>query len=157
MKGGSTILLAVQLQSNPHFQRSGTIIPKRERVRRSALLTVNDPITLDVFLDDDDTASGKIYLDDGQTFNYRNGEYLSGSFNYQKKTLQYKAEHNQFDSQAWLERIKVFNYPAKPSKVSAVKGEVEHKLTFSYETATKVLVVRKPALSFKEDWEIRIA
>ena len=30
----------------PVFQRGGSIIPKRERIRRSAALMHNDPITL---------------------------------------------------------------------------------------------------------------
>ena len=43
--GGSFILQI------PVYQRGGTIIPKKERIRRSSSLTHNDPYTLIVALD----------------------------------------------------------------------------------------------------------
>lgn len=38
------------MDSIPTFQRGGTIIPKKERIRRSASLGVDDPYTLDIAL-----------------------------------------------------------------------------------------------------------
>ena len=35
----------------PVYQRGGTIIPKKERIRRSSALMANDPITLIIALD----------------------------------------------------------------------------------------------------------
>ena len=40
----------------PVFQRGGTIIPRRFRVRRSAILALEDPITLSIALSDSEVS-----------------------------------------------------------------------------------------------------
>ena len=55
------------------YQRGGTIVPKRERVRRSAALMHQDPVSLVVAPDRDGKAKGRLYLDDGESFKYREG------------------------------------------------------------------------------------
>ena len=47
------------------YQRGGTIIPKKERVRRSSALMRHDPYTLVVALDRAGRASGTLYIDHG--------------------------------------------------------------------------------------------
>ena len=47
------------------YQRGGTIIPKKERVRRSSALMRHDPYTLVVALDRAGRATGTLYIDDG--------------------------------------------------------------------------------------------
>lgn len=90
-KGSSAVTIPVTLSSIPRFQRSGTIIPKRERMRRSATICMQDPITLNVFLDGEERrASGKLYLDDGYSYNYKNGGYILAEINYDKMVLEYK-------------------------------------------------------------------
>ncbi|CAF4401764.1 unnamed protein product, partial [Rotaria magnacalcarata] len=55
----------------PVYQRGGAIIPQRLRKRRAAMLAIHDPITLVVALDRNNEAVGELYLDDGQTYDYR--------------------------------------------------------------------------------------
>ena len=82
---------SVELSTIPLYQKSGTIIPKRERMRRSASLTLQDPITLQIFLNSEESfAFGKIYLDDGYTYDYTNGGYILGELTYERKKLTYK-------------------------------------------------------------------
>lgn len=45
-KGGVTYKLEVSDESVPAFQRAGTIIPRKDRYRRSSTQMVNDPYTL---------------------------------------------------------------------------------------------------------------
>ena len=54
----------VTMESIPYFIRGGSIIPKRERVRRSSSLCRMDPYTLVVALDLSDYAEGRLYRDD---------------------------------------------------------------------------------------------
>lgn len=72
------IWVETPLEKIPVFQRGGTIIPVRERQRRSSKLQRNDPITLYVASElDREFANGTLYLDDGETHNYRHkNEYL---------------------------------------------------------------------------------
>jgi alpha 1,3-glucosidase len=69
----------------PLLQRGGSILPLRERVRRAAELGWKDPFTLIVALDKpassthkDSTlrATGKLYLDDGDTYDYEGGDFI---------------------------------------------------------------------------------
>jgi len=45
-KGGKTHKLEAKEESVPAFQRAGTIIPRKDRLRRSSTQMVNDPYTL---------------------------------------------------------------------------------------------------------------
>jgi alpha 1,3-glucosidase len=54
------------------FARGGFIIPMRERIRKSAELTMNDPFTLNVYVSKDNNAYGYLYLDDGKSLDYLN-------------------------------------------------------------------------------------
>ena len=59
--------MATPLNTTAVFQRGGSIIPRRRRVRRSALMAVWDPISLDVAPDAAAHASGRLLLDDGES------------------------------------------------------------------------------------------
>jgi len=71
----------------PVYQRAGTIIPRRERPRRSSKAMENDPFTLMIALDSKGEASGKIYLDDGESFDYESGDYILREFQVSKGVL----------------------------------------------------------------------
>ena len=66
-------LICPHIHQVPVYQRGGTIVPKRERVRRSAALMHQDPVSLVVAPDRDGKAKGRLYLDDGESFKYREG------------------------------------------------------------------------------------
>ncbi len=66
----------------PVYQRGGSIVPRKERVRRSSPLMHDDPITLRVALDRAGAAAGTLYIDDGETYEYRNGKSLYMQFAY---------------------------------------------------------------------------
>jgi alpha 1,3-glucosidase len=69
------------LEKVPLLMRGGHIFPRRDRVRRSSALMKMDPVTLVVVLPKDGGhASGEIYLDDGDTFEYEQGAYIHRQF-----------------------------------------------------------------------------
>ena len=72
--GGRREQVEAPISKIPVFIRSGTILPKKERARRSSTQMKNDPFTLVVALSADKTAQGSIYLDDGHSFDYVNKE-----------------------------------------------------------------------------------
>ena len=63
--GGTEVSIPTPLAVTPTLQRGGTILPRRERVRRSALLAIHDPITLHVAPNTVNGANGMLFLDDG--------------------------------------------------------------------------------------------
>ncbi|KAI5480797.1 glycoside hydrolase family 31 protein [Pseudohyphozyma bogoriensis] len=79
--GGAFVKVPAPLSNLPAYHQGGSIFARRDLVRRSAILTWRDPITLVVALDHAGTsASGSLYLDDGETFAYEKGEYVHRGF-----------------------------------------------------------------------------
>ena len=66
------------LRTVPVFYRAGYIIARKERVRRSTDTMETDPYTIIVSLYFDSQAhdyksKGRVYLDDGNSFDYQSG------------------------------------------------------------------------------------
>ncbi|KLO09715.1 glycoside hydrolase family 31 protein [Schizopora paradoxa] len=74
------ITVKAELHQIPLFIRGGSIIPTRERPRRSSPLMKMDPFTLRVALDDQRKARGELYLDDGETFAHEQGNFVWREF-----------------------------------------------------------------------------
>lgn len=79
--------VAVDQYKIPTYQRGGTIIPKKERIRRSAILMHDDPYTLIVALDSQKQAKGTLYIDDEKSYEYRQGKYLYLEFEFKDNVL----------------------------------------------------------------------
>ena len=77
-----TLTLDTPLSTFPLLLQGGNILPVRQRVRRSSPLMWQDPFTLIVALSKENTASGQLYLDDGETFGYEAGQYVWRSFDF---------------------------------------------------------------------------
>jgi len=72
-KGGRTISMVQHPGHVPVFVRSGHIIMRRMRPRRSAAAMVGDPYTVFVY---GTPARGRIYIDDGLTHDFETGAFL---------------------------------------------------------------------------------
>lgn len=122
---------------------------------------MNDPTSLQIFLSTNGTATGFLYLDDGQSFDYRSkNAYVLGKFDLAKRTLTYQFERgDQEASKSWLERVTIYGYPSKPNRVQSQLGAEngqQVQLAFKYDPNTHILVIRKPSLPFGQDWQIKI-
>lgn len=61
----------------PAWWRGGSVVPLRERPRRSTAAARRDPLTLVVALDSSGKACGDLYLDDGASFAFARGAFAS--------------------------------------------------------------------------------
>ena len=61
--GPRKVTLSTPLDKVAALQRGGSIIPRKMRLRRSSKLMIQDPYTLFVALDKDESASGDLYID----------------------------------------------------------------------------------------------
>ena len=135
----------------------------RERLRRAAVLAVNDPISLQIFLDSMQEASGSLYLDDGLSFDYRNkNAFIFGKFSFAQRMLSYSfVKGTPNSNSAWLERVTIYGYQSKPNRVvvhsdphvGTAKGS---QLAFKYIPEEKALIIRKPSVAFGQNWQIKI-
>jgi len=153
--GGSSHAFPVSLKTMPYFQRSGSIIPRRQRIRRSAALTLDDPITLDIVLDASGHADGQLYLDDGNSLDYKKGQYLLTSFNISQGQLSNHVMKGNLKTDVWLERVNIRQIKSKPSKVRVTVGGKTTFLEFKM-IHDNILVIRKPEVKMSSEWVITI-
>eukprot|EP00794_Sanderia_malayensis_P019892 gene19892-21835_t len=149
--GGQQVTVSAPLHKIPVFQRGGSIIPRKERVRRSSSLTHRDPYTLLVALNGTGEAYGELYVDDGHSFDYKNGKYLKAK--YQLTGMNFIAwhEHSNFETKAWIERIVILGV-AKPFKTATLMAINEmKKLEVGYIADKKIFVIKKPGINSPQD------
>ncbi|XP_066574973.1 neutral alpha-glucosidase AB isoform X2 [Amia ocellicauda] len=156
-KGAQNLYIPVTMSSIPVFQRGGSIIPRKDRVRRSSSCMTNDPYTLYVALSPQNTAEGELFVDDGHTFKYQtDSQYIHRKFIFanQSLTSQNADPKGQFSTPAWLERVVILG-AQKPSAVTlhAADGS-QSPLEFDFDAHTAVLTLRKPAVNVGADWTI---
>jgi alpha 1,3-glucosidase len=149
----------------PVYQRGGTIIPRRERPRRSSAAMQNDPITLYVAAQlEKDFANGSIYLDDGETFDYEKGQYLHWGFTYKKesdflytitsKNLDPKGE---YDPDVYIERIVIRGVRYFPRNIHLYYDDYNpENLEFTHDRDLRLVVIRKPGAYVSREWRIDI-
>ncbi|QQP48932.1 Putative maltase glucoamylase [Caligus rogercresseyi] len=151
------INVPVTMDSIPVYQRGGSIIPKKERVRRSSKLMAQDPYTLVVALDENQSAEGRLFIDDGESYAYRNGEHLYIKFTFANKVLSgHLLESPGYKTSSWLERVIIMGLKDSPNKItvsSPLIGEIDAEFTYK---EGGVLTIRKPSPNIAEEWSITL-
>lgn len=72
----------------PVFQRGGSIVPYKFRLRRSTTQMSDDPFTLLIALDKNGSAKGRLYFDDGITYNYnKTNQFVYREFSFSDNKL----------------------------------------------------------------------
>jgi len=163
-----TIQVSAPLDFIPVFIKGGSIIPKRERQRRCSASSKLDPYTLLIALDSKQQALGDLYVDDGQSFQYRKGEYIWRQFEFKNRTLTSKthlldpqdlpfAEQNgSYDPGTVVERVLVLGLtpPAKKISLRVEGSKEEQDLEFRYADAEGKVIIRKPWAPVAKNWSI---
>ena len=153
----------------PVYQRGGSIIPRKLRLRRSSHLMMNDPYTLYVALGKDLKAEGTLYMDDETTFDHeKKQDYGIASFSSSwgdniamQNSVQIGSDdaiNAKATSTRVVERIIVMGCPAEPNEIILTRsaGPETTSLEFQYDDSTKILIIRKPEVSALEDWTMEI-
>ncbi|XP_078443144.1 glycosyl hydrolases family 31 protein [Wolffia australiana] len=164
--GGRSHWLEASDDGVPAFQRAGTIIPRRERFRRSSTQMANDPFTLVVALNSSMEAEGELYLDDGRSFDYTEGAFIHRRFVFSNQTLHSSPVSvdrgvKVFSSDCVVERVVILGLPVKPHRAAVwpAGGEVEVEagpLTLRPRAKTAAVVIRRPNLRIVDDWSLKL-
>jgi alpha 1,3-glucosidase len=150
--GGSRHSMIVSMDDIPVYQRGGSIIPKKERTRRSTSQMINDPLTLVVALDSNGAAKGEVYLDDMETHKYQKGEYLLTQFRFEKNRLVSEPVHRGYSTNIHIERIVVLGVEKAPSSVTSSSGSLD----FEFDRALSKLTIRNPKFNVGQEWSVSI-
>ncbi|KAI0218344.1 glucosidase II [Massospora cicadina] len=142
----------------PVFLRGGSILPIRNRIRRSSTLMRDDPIALLVALDSKGQASGHLYLDDGDTYAYLQGDFAYRHLVFDGAHLTNSAlSPTEFDNSlasVRVEEIVIVGLPKAPSKVVCTKCGRE--VGFKYVAELHQLVIKDPKLNAAQDWTLAL-
>jgi mannosyl-oligosaccharide alpha-1,3-glucosidase len=155
-----TVSISVEsdIEKIPVFQRGGSIIPRKLRLRRSTETMKRDPYSLYVALNKSHHASGKLYMDDENSFDHeRFGHFIEASFQVDmdasikcscKGNRDWIKDANDF----MIERIIIMGVKQSPLSVS-LDG---HDLEFLFDQKKQAVVIKKPNVSAISDWEINL-
>ncbi|KAG0258249.1 hypothetical protein BG011_003404 [Mortierella polycephala] len=151
----------------PVYQRAGTIVPKRERPRRSSKAMENDPFTLVIALDSNGEATGRIYLDDGESFDYQTGDYILREFKVADKVLTSRnlkpadaGETSEFVKRAGalrIERLVVLGSTVPLKEVTVDGRAVQVECSQAPTDGSYVCTVKEPKVLIGEDFSIAFA
>lgn len=151
--------VSANLDTIPVFQRGGTIIPRKNRIRRASLLAKEDPYTLTIALDQNASAEGDLYIDDYMTHEYKQKKYSLRKFVFANNKLTNKNADptSNFETKSWLEKVEILGMNTKPRSVQVIgEDKSTRDLEFSFEPSTKVLTIRKPDVNIAQDWIISL-
>eukprot|EP00613_Pedinella_sp_CCMP2098_P070138 CAMPEP_0171921638 /NCGR_PEP_ID=MMETSP0993-20121228/20470_1 /TAXON_ID=483369 /ORGANISM="non described non described, Strain CCMP2098" /LENGTH=937 /DNA_ID=CAMNT_0012559095 /DNA_START=98 /DNA_END=2911 /DNA_ORIENTATION=+ len=158
--GGQTVSVPTPIEKIAAFQRGGSIVPRKLRLRRSTKLMIHDPYTLFVALDSAGGASGELYLDDETTYNHLEGEFSVRKFAFESSVLTGSSSpgslQTRFDSDCRIERVVVMGLDRGPKKISLESTDGARELTFDFDANTKTLTIRKPDVLATSDFTISI-
>ena len=153
IKGPGRTTVPVTLEAIPLFQRGGSIVTRRDLIRRSAPLMWRDPVTLVVALDSKGEAQGTIYTDDGETYDFEKGDYVWRRFSFMPqgkgKTASYSLSNVNLastSSNAWAQKsepirvdtIIVLGLPQEPQCIR--EGSVESGLAYSWQPPSSSII-----------------
>lgn len=160
---GKNVAISAGLHQIPLLIRGGSIVPTRERPRRSSPLMKKDPFTLRIALDKSSNARGELYIDDGVSYNHEQGQIVWREFKAAKAgkgikisshdlakakpteaidgvaltTYNPANEFAQSISHVRVEKIVVLGLEKKPSSVKVTGGEVEFEFVAGEAASSK--------------------
>ncbi|XP_074091277.1 neutral alpha-glucosidase C-like [Macrotis lagotis] len=157
--GAQTLKIPVTLDSIPVFQRGGSVVPMKTGVGKSTGWMTNLPYKLSIALDSKGSASGKLYLDDGHSFQYhQKKQFLHRKFLFSNGVLQSRCadENGLYHSDCMVEKVLILGFKKQPSSVTVHSSGMEKKVTFTYSSKTAILLLEKLSLNISTDWEIHV-
>ena len=164
--GVLSITVDSDIDKIPVYQRGGSIIPRKLRLRRSARLMKADPYTLYVALDGSGKAQGSLYMDDEETFAHEwSGAYGLSAFSIDLQnnsgTMKNEVEVGAAwkDDNTWqalvggrsIERIIIMGLSRSPKEI---KADGTDSVQFEFDAATKILIIKQPGVSALANWSL---
>lgn len=161
---GRIITVETPLSYTPIFQRGGSIVTTKDRVRRSSVQMKDDPFTLRIALDENQSATGTLYLDDGETFQYQNNKYELLTFHYEATTpkthvlsVSKSTKSGEVSIKNTVNRVSILGVESAPKQASlSVDGQVT-PVEFDFIKDSHMVVLRNPGQIANADWSIELS
>ncbi len=140
------------------FIKGGSIIPMRFRFRRSTKLMRFEPLTLIVALNNEDSASGMVYFDDEESFDYEDSnKYYLKKLMFQRDELFIANMHDEFKINNRIERIFILGLKKKVINVYYESFLDGKKFDLEFEVKDSNLVeIKRLQISMDNLWKIKL-
>jgi len=145
----------VNINKTPVYQRGGTIITKKEIVRKSTVTMTNDPVSLYVAVDKDNRAKGTLFIDDETSYDYRESKYLYLAFDFNSDTLtsSHIDQGADFETECKLDKVVFAGVEKLPSYVTVRTSDGESRLEI-VEFTQNYFVIDNPNVSLRREFTI---
>ncbi|KAL2754869.1 glycoside hydrolase family 31 protein [Sodiomyces alcalophilus JCM 7366] len=172
---GKRVTVSAPLDRTGLLMRGGHIIPRRDTPRRSAQLMRFDDYTLVVTVNKAGTAEGELYVDDGDSYDYQNGQFIHRAFRMADGSITsvdaQGRDTRAVEAGAWLkamdavhvDKIIVVGAPAAwdRKEVTVQSGGETWTVPVKYHAAEKgraaFAVVGRVGARIGEDWTVKLA
>lgn len=139
----------------PVFQRGGTIIPRKEVIRRASAFMIDDPVSLFVAVDEAEKANGTLFVDNETNFDYRRSKYIYLQLSLADGILTSRLidENNGYETNCQVDRILFAGFKEVPeiASIETVSGERSLDIVNVTETS---FVIENVAVNLGEEWTI---
>ncbi|EGT43911.1 CBN-AAGR-4 protein [Caenorhabditis brenneri] len=159
------VQIPVDINTIGLYHRGGTIIPKLSEVKLTTKDNQNQPITLYIAVNQKgDHANGTIYLDDGESYGYENGEYAYWGFTFKRehdylhtitnKNLDKKGKH---DSDVYIDKIVIRGAKFYPRNAHIFLDDFSPEdLDFEFNRENFVMEIANPGAFVTREFRIDI-
>jgi alpha 1,3-glucosidase len=166
IEGRGKKTVAAPLDKIPLLMQGGHVIPRKDRPRRSSGLMKWDPYTLVIAISKTGSATGELYVDDGETFDYERGAYIHRAFDFSNGVLESKDlgskgkltdKYLKTMKNVSVEKVVIVGAPASWADKTSVKvGKDEATIEYHAAAGNKAAwaVVKAPKVAIGEDWKI---
>eukprot|EP00339_Tiarina_fusa_P030034 CAMPEP_0117081322 /NCGR_PEP_ID=MMETSP0472-20121206/57326_1 /TAXON_ID=693140 ORGANISM="Tiarina fusus, Strain LIS" /NCGR_SAMPLE_ID=MMETSP0472 /ASSEMBLY_ACC=CAM_ASM_000603 /LENGTH=633 /DNA_ID=CAMNT_0004809223 /DNA_START=225 /DNA_END=2123 /DNA_ORIENTATION=- len=145
------------LSKIPVFQRAGSIVPRKQRARRSSSQMENDPYTLIIALDSKGEAHGELYFDDGVSFEYKKSSRNHRQFQFKNnEIISYSTDSAFMESSVVIERIVILGYKGADltkAQISQQGFVISADVFSSPSPSGPVFTVKRPNALAAYDWK----
>lgn len=136
-KGGQYIIRQTPLDTCPIYIKQGSIIPNY-KVQNYVNEKINDKLIVQIFLGNEKTESlYEHYMDDGESFNYENGEYNIYKINVKEDNesinIEISIDHDGYNEKYKEMQFELFNLNSRIVFVNGKKSDcIDNKISFRF-------------------------
>ena len=144
----------VTMDSIPVYVRGGSVIPVKERHRRSSELMKRDPYTLLIYVDASGKAEGDVYIDDGLTVKSNHVlSHISVDASGIKCTVVEDVKSEELLQSKEINKIVVIGMK-QPKTLTSANRLLSFDEYRTKQLSGKGFVIRKPLLQMNKQWTI---
>lgn len=146
----------VELSDIPMYIKGGSIITRKDRYRRSSKLMENDPYLLVIALDRSGTAEGILYIDDGESHDYKSGKYVLVQLKASRDSISATVVSTDREYASTLGKIKIekITILGMEQEVSLVEVEQNGRKWAPNFKQEGNMQVNNPGLRINAEWQI---